>query len=720
MPTSATHITVAERVAASNAAMKKLLGDPFADPDSPTGTQMKFAKLGAVGPDIFYAMADYGGDLQDLENFLIKVAGSFTAIGDLMGEVQRYINGVESVITFGITDSIHQTFDLVTGTLNEGLLAALVGPLGLNFWPVFEAARQKDLPREKWYWADYLHYIKSGDYARKLIDNARATGNKDLLAYAYGYLTHYVTDVVGHPYVNQVVQAPWRDYWQRHHLVENFIDAYVWPRWHNQNPPPAPPSTEEQPLDTLVTSANTVDPGNPDPKIAPVTFARLNDHVNIGGGTLGDPVDALVNAVAKKIKEGLFDIGVAEDIDPASPANPGFTAWTELVSKTIMEVYDQNGSNRTPQNLASPIVPGIPPRPNGYPTPDDVAGAYGVFRLVLRISTEEKISEPMPPDILGDISAAVDKLITDLQNDLNSFPPFPNINTSGSFSWDSLWDAIKKIAKWIGDTAAAVAKTVFDAIKDAINIAGTAVSDLIKYALYLLNKALFAIYNAFRDVLVYAGYAIPFIKGLDVDMGGGHRSELLWKSQGNIREYPVEEIEKERAKIFTSYAPFVPPSEQADSQNPLGGIFFEHPNLIITAPYTMVGGKLLTPDVFLDPPAGPDDMFLKTGPQEASQPNKEAKPTIDIKPKNFGGAVANSIKGIKLAEAGFPDDHLLPNYNLDGDRSYAWPCWDITDPEPKGGGGATRTPLRPEATIDGTSVKEALANVQPEPASTQI
>ena len=190
MPTSATHITVAERVAASNAAMKKLLGDPFADPDSPTGTQMKYAKLGAVGPDIFYAMADYGGDLQDLENFLIKVAGSFTAIGDLMGEVQRYINGVESVITFGITDSIHQTFDLVTGTLNEGLLAALVGPLGLNFWPVFEAARQKDLPREKWYWADYLHYIKSGDYAHKLIDNARATGNKDLLAYAYGYLTH--------------------------------------------------------------------------------------------------------------------------------------------------------------------------------------------------------------------------------------------------------------------------------------------------------------------------------------------------------------------------------------------------------------------------------------------------------------------------------------------------------------------------------------------------
>ena len=715
MPTSATHITVAERVAATNAAMKALLGDPLADPATPTGTQMKFAKLGAVGPDIFYAMADYGGDLQTLENFLIKVAASFTAIGDLMGEVQRYIDGVESVITDGITDSIHQTFDLVTGALNEGVLALVVGPLGMNFWPIFEAARQQDKPREKWYWADYLHYIKSGDYAHALIDNARKTGNKNLLAYSYGYLTHYVTDVVGHPYVNQVVQGPWRVYWQRHHLVENFIDAYVWPRWHTSNPPPAPPSIDEQPLDTLVSSPNIVDP-DAHPEIAPVTFARLNDHVNIGGSTLGDPVDGLVNAVADKIKKGLFDIGVAENIDPAVPSNADFTAWTQLVSKTIMQVYDQTAGHRTPQNLAQNIVPGIPPRPNGYPTADDVAGAYGVFRLVLRISTEEKISEPQPPDILGDISAAAQKLIDDLQNNLNSFPPVPNINTSGGFSWDSLWDAIKKIAEWLGETAAAIAKTVFDAIKDAIKLLGTAVADIIKYALYLLNKALFAIYNSFRDVLVYAGYAIPYTKGLAVDMGGGHNSEMLWKSPGNIVQYPVEEISKERKMSFTTYAPFIPPSEQPESQNPAGGLFFEHPNLSITAPYVPAGNGLLTPDVFLDPAAGPDDMFLSTGPQQKVTGNftHVITPTITITPKNFGGAVANSIKGITLAEKGFPDGHMLPNYNLDGDRSYAWPCWDVTNPVPVNG--ITTTPLRPEATNDGTSVSEALASVVPVPA----
>ena len=46
------------------------------------------------------------------------------------------------------------------------------------------------------------------------LDNG-ITGNPNLIAYSLGYTTHYVTDVVGHPFVNQVVGGPWRLYWQR-------------------------------------------------------------------------------------------------------------------------------------------------------------------------------------------------------------------------------------------------------------------------------------------------------------------------------------------------------------------------------------------------------------------------------------------------------------------------------------------------------------------------
>jgi hypothetical protein len=704
MPTSATHITVVERVAASNATMTALLGDPFAAPGTAAEIQMRFAKLGAVGPDIFYAMADYGGDLQDLENFLIKVAGTFDCIGELMGQVGRFVSGLESQITLGVSDSIHQTFNLITAALNEGVLALIVGPAGMNFWPVFEAARQKDRPREQWYWADYLHYIKSGKYTKALIEAGRASGNPNFLAYAYGYLTHYVTDVVGHPYVNQVVQGPWRDYWQRHHLVENFMDAYVWDRWHHPNPPPPPPSTSEPPLDTLLMTANpTVGAG------APVTFARLNDHINVGSLTL-DPVDDLVEKVCEEIKKGLFDVGIAEDMSPAAPTAAEFMDWCALVSKTISTVYDRKENHRTPENLAGNIVPGVPPRPNGYPTPDDVGAAYGVFRLVLRIGTEEKIAEPVPPNIVADITAAVNKLATDLQNNLANFPPPPVINTSGSFSWESLWNAIKSIGQWVGETLAAAGKTVFDFVNDTITVAGTAVADSIKYALYLLNKALFAAYSAFRDVLVLAGYAIPFTNRLSVDIGGGHSSETLWRSAGNsATSYPVEEIAEQRAKFFSNYAPFVPPAEQPASQNPAGGLFLERPNLIITAPYEPIAGGMLTPDVFLDGPVL-DDMFDPAGPQQP------LGSSITITPRNFGGAVANSIVGITLAEAKFRKGDL-PDYNLDGDRSYAWPCWDISDPEPKWGPGvtqpSTQTPLRPEPTVNDPLTTEAFADVVP-------
>lgn len=724
MPTSATHITVVERVAASSVAMRNLLGDPSLDPNTAAAMKMKYSKLGACGPDFFYALADYGGDLQDLENFLVKVAGTYECIGELMEKVNRYVSGIESTITFGISDSLHQTFDLIKATLNQGLLAMLVGPAGVNFFPVFEAARQKDQPREKWFWVDYLHYIKTGNFVTKLIANAKATGNDKLVAYAYGYLTHYVTDVVGHPYVNQVVQGPWRLYWQRHHLVENFMDAYVWDRWHVSNPPAPPPTTEEQPLDTLVSVPNAMGSG------APVTFSRLNDHVNIGGTNLGDPVDSIVSAVCDKIEQGLFDIGIAEDIEPDVPTGADFNAWTKLMAKTIKEVYDTEAGHRVPENLKDAFLSS---RPDGYPREEDVASAYGVFRLIMKIATEDGISEPQPPDVLEDISDAVDQLIQDLQDNFNSFPPFPSISTGGSFSWDALWDAIKKIAEWIGETLETVAETIFDFIKDLINIAGTVLSAPIKYALYLLNKLLFSIYSAFRDVLVYAAYSMPFTNKLGVDMGGGHNSSALWQSAGNkaSMQYPVEEIAEERKKIFSNYAPFVPPDQQADSQKGHGLLFVEHPNFSFAAPYQpSPGGAMLTPDIFLDAPLGPDHMFRASGPQQATMATIDPVFTnqsfpmvnsISIAQKNFGGAIANSILGIQLSEAGFPDETMLPDYNLDGDRSYAWPCWDITDPVASNAPGQTRTPLVPEEistpadplNVPDFSTREAIVDIQP-------
>jgi hypothetical protein len=667
MPTSGTHITIVQRLAVSNPHLQGLLGDPLADGNSPQGRKMRFACLGAVGPDIFYAMADYGSDLQDLENFLIKVAGSFECISELMGEVDRYISGVESAITFGVIDDLKKTFNLISGVINEGVMA-LVVDAGFNAWPVFEPARQKDQVRERWFWADYLHYVRSGRFVRALLKNSK--GNENLTAYALGYLTHYVTDVVGHPYVNQVVQAPWRLYWQRHHLVENFIDTYIWDRWHVSRPAPPPPSTDEQPLDAVTTVPNNTGDG------APFTYSRLNDWLSIGVSGIGDPVDGLVGAVCKEIHEGLFDLGVAENIDSPVPADADFKNWTSLMVKSLQEVYNEpHAAPGHPENLVSPA------RPAGYPTEDDVAAAYGTFRLVIKIATEEKIQEPKMPDIVGDISAAVKKLLDDVAADLGGVPPFPVPSTDGSFSWDSLWNAIKNIAKWLGDAAAAIGKAIFDFIKDLVNVAGTAVSEPIKFALWLLNKLLFALYRTFRDVLVMAAYSVPFTEELAVNIGGPFHTSSLWRSMGDLPtgQYPAEEIPSERDYVGSSYAPFRPPKTLTDK--------VEQPAVPMTAPYTAkpapgnFSADIRTPtlpDDFIDAPLGPDDMFSPTGPEPHANSTDDRAPNTFAGNRNFGGALANCVRGIALAEAGFPDPTGLPDYNLDGDRGYAWPTWDVS------------------------------------------
>jgi hypothetical protein len=81
--------------------------------------------------------------------------------------------------------------------------------------------------------------------------------------------------------------------------------------------------------------------------------------------------------------------------------------------------------------------------------------------------------------------------------------------------------------------------------------------------------------------------------------------------------------------------------------------------------------------------------------------------------RDFGGAVANSAQAIELAVAGFPGGTSLPDYNLDGDRGYAWPCWDVTPAPPAPGTpGPTPDHLDPAAngpagiaTVDAVAVQ---------------
>ena len=183
----------------------------------------------------------------------------------------------------------------MTAVIHEGLMATAINE-GLNFWPIFEARRQLDQPRSSWFWADYLHYVGTGKFVRELF--LHSVGKPNFQAFAYGYLTHYITDVVGHPFVNHVVGSPWRMYFQRHHLVENFSDAYIWDRWHASHPGGDDADTGEQPLipDSQCTQSGIRN------NRAPFTFARLHDHLNIEIVVGQDPVDQFIQSICDNIR----------------------------------------------------------------------------------------------------------------------------------------------------------------------------------------------------------------------------------------------------------------------------------------------------------------------------------------------------------------------------------------------------------------------------------
>jgi hypothetical protein len=482
-------------------------------------------------------------------------------------------------------------------------------------------------------------------------------------AFAFGYITHYVADVVGHPFVNQVVGSPWRMYWQRHHLVENFIDAYVWDRWHDDHRDETDPITNEQPLDTIRATPNDMGDG------ARFTFARLNDHINIGIVAGNDPVDKFIQDICDRIRSGAEHVGILDKL-PDPPDDRDLNEWADTLAQVFRAAYP--AASDPPQNLKTN---------DGYPTPDDIKQAYSLLRLYLRISTEESVTEPKFPDIPSDVWNAVKKLWDDVEKNLGKAPPFPSPGIPQSF--EDLWAAMMAFLDWAVETAIAIGNAAIQFIRDAIAAAGALFLDMIRAGLYLIKKALFDIYKNLRFFLVRMAYNIPFTDELTEDLGGGLEATSLWMtpSEPNLYAYPKEELAKsEEEEKNSNYVPWVPPELLAGMRKPN--------HVLLEMPQTWVGpyGWRTPADAFIDSPLGTRVMLSPQGPIDF---NVIIKPGIPFNPPtDFGGAIENCVAAFQkviTAEStgGIPPD-LFPDYNLDGDRGYGWLCWNVRNPPGKG------------------------------------
>ena len=185
-----------------------------------------------MGPDhLFFSIDEYSQDLQDFVDFVIGVYDVFQPLIDfyedniepVIDSIEDAVEAVDDLLSQGLFQQIKATGEQLT---DLALTAAAVGISDtVDFFEFFKPPIQRGLPEAEWFWFDFLHYRRTGDFAGRMWELSQ--GDSDLMRYCIGYASHVGTDVVGHPFVNTIVGGPYRMHWRRHKLVENWIDAYA-------------------------------------------------------------------------------------------------------------------------------------------------------------------------------------------------------------------------------------------------------------------------------------------------------------------------------------------------------------------------------------------------------------------------------------------------------------------------------------------------------------
>ena len=191
-----------------------------------------YAGFGSMGPDyLFFSLKEYGTPLDELANFIFKVYDALEPfiefyeenIEPVVEDIENGITTIADFLTGGLYTQIKDTAELMSSTALTAVGAVITSQVDL-FYP-FYPKLQRGENESSWYWFDFLHYRRTGQFCSNMWSIAGT--DDDLRRYCLGYASHIGTDVVGHPYVNAVVGGPYRMHWHRHKIVENWIDAYA-------------------------------------------------------------------------------------------------------------------------------------------------------------------------------------------------------------------------------------------------------------------------------------------------------------------------------------------------------------------------------------------------------------------------------------------------------------------------------------------------------------
>jgi hypothetical protein len=423
-----------------------------------------FAALGAVGPDLFFFLPDFrdeGGI--SVSNVLIFIPdfleGLYDALDPYISKWEHYLGPISedtaeeiSRLTGGLSETLGDIGGELAGILTTALEDLVTGQA--DFWSFFSLGLNKGFDDQAFFWSDIGHYRRTGAFGRALWEHADGDMADDSLrAYALGYISHLGTDTTAHSFVNTICGGPFRTHWQRHHLVENHMDAL----WYLQDGL-GPRSGDQYPQ---------------------VTESALYYDIAFGDG--GNVVTRPSYPTGDTMREN-WERKRKLDIDSDLP-----DSIAELLVQVMKDLYYGEGG----------FHPKILQDNGGRPSPELIDEAYRLWFRFLKLMSVDGFSHepPPPPDVFPNLDFPT-------PSDPSDDPP----DDSDDSWWDDLLDFILSVLSVIA--------YLLEVIAYLATLPWAILADLITYPFrlalyYALELPLFHMLKAFRSVLVMTGYMLP-------------------------------------------------------------------------------------------------------------------------------------------------------------------------------------------------------------------
>jgi hypothetical protein len=369
-----------------------------------------YLAAGALGPDLFFLLPDFKGDvgkgLLALAEFVLSTWKSLDkTFGDQwdtwMAPVADNHNQLANSITGGMLGEISQVLDLLAGSLQlyvMGIAGQMVDVFGQ-----LSSATQTGYGDNAFFWSDAFHYRKTYQFARRLYANALkadvdiAHGGTSMKpkpldepsrvpkqqAFALGWMSHCATDVAAHPFTNAKCGGPYRTHWQRHKVIENHMDAAIYAMRHL-------PMTNYDSVDTAALQfrlAFLKSPASPDPTMPD----DLPSHDYFPGSWAYPPYPEGESANEVRLRRETFDVGTER-----LPEH-----LCELLLKTMQDVYSGPNDTAGPQ-----VLKWDPNKTTGTGGRPSVAALQDMFDLAFTYASFSSSTlsprRPLPPPVIGD------------------------------------------------------------------------------------------------------------------------------------------------------------------------------------------------------------------------------------------------------------------------------------------------------------------------------